>query len=271
MDEQRYFDVNRESWNRKADLHRASEFYDVDSWKLGKTSLTPLEIGEMGDVAGKTLLHLGCHFGLDTLSWARRGAQVTGCDLSDRAINYARQLAGEAGLAAHFVCCNLYDLPQHLEGQYDIVFTSYGVNYWLPDLDRWAAVISRFLKPGGFFYIADFHPIMGMFDEAMEKLTYPYHNTGAIEAEQAGTYAARDAEVVFKDYGWSHSLAETVNSLIRHGLRIEFLNEYPWSPFNCFNKSVRGQDGNYRIQGLEDIVPLVYSIKAVKGQSGVRQ
>ena len=261
-DHDHHFAANRHGWNLRTEAHKTSAFYDVAGWKAGKTSLTPIEIREMGDVAGRSLLHLQCHFGQDTLSWARMGAEVTGCDLSDKAIEYARELSAEMNLPARFVCCNLYDLPRHLDGQFDIVFTSYGTIGWLPDLERWAAVVRHFLRPGGVFYIADFHPVVWMFDDQMERLHYPYLGGAVIETEQTGTYADRDADIRYKEFGWNHSLSEIVNSLIGQGLRIEFLNEYDYSPFDCFDKTVRGADGNYRIQGLEGIIPMVYSIRA---------
>jgi len=258
-----YFEANREGWNLKTDIHQNSEFYNTEAWKKGATSLTPIELGEVGDVQGKKLLHLQCHFGQDTLSWARMGAEVTGCDLSDKAIDLARQLATELDVPAQFVRCNVLDLRDHLQGEFDIVFTSYGTIGWLPDLEPWAAVVSHFVKKGGFFYIADFHPVLWMMDDNMEYLKYPYHNAGVIESEQTGTYADRYATIKYKEYGWNHSLSEIINCLIRQGLQIEFLNEYPYSPYNCFSKTVRGEDGNYRIQGLENVLPMVYSLKAV--------
>lgn len=259
-----YFEANRQGWNMRTDVHKTASFYNVEGWKKGENSLTEIERREVGDVKGKTLLHLQCHFGQDTLTWARLGAEVTGCDISDAAINYATDLAAEMHIPARFVRCNVYDLPEHLEGQFDIVFASFGVVGWLPDLDKWAAVVSHFVKPGGFFYLADFHPVVWMFDEEMTYFKYPYHNSGVIETEQVGTYADRYAGIEYKEYGWNHSLSDILNNLIRHGLRLEFLNEYPYSPFNCFDKTVQGEDGNYRIQGLEGIIPMVYSIKLIK-------
>lgn len=259
-----FFAANRHGWNLRTEIHITSEFYDVEKWKQGETSLTPIELRELGDVTGKSLLHLQCHFGQDTLSWARLGAKVTGCDLSDKAIEYARQLSAEMSIPATFVCCNVYDLPAHLEGQFDIVFTSYGTIGWLPDLTPWAQVVNHFLKPGGFFYIAEFHPVVWMFDDKMERFQYPYHNTSVIETEQSGTYADRYAGIEYKEYGWNHGLSEVINSLAGQGLRIEFLNEYPYSPYDCFDKTVKGEDGNYRIKGLEGIIPMVFSIKAIK-------
>lgn len=262
---QNYFEANREGWNLRTEVHKHSAFYGVESWKKGGVSLTEIELREVGDVQGKSLLHLQCHFGQDTLSWARLGAEVTGCDLSDRAIDYARELSAELGLPARFVCCNVYDLPQHLSGQFDVVFASFGVVGWLPDLKPWAKVVSHFLKPGGVFYLAEFHPVVWMMDEQFTHLKYPYHNAGVIETEQTGSYAERYAEIQYKEYGWNHSLSEVVNCLIDNGLRLEFLNEYPYSPHDCFDNTVRGDDGNFRIRGLENVIPMVYSIRAVKG------
>jgi len=260
-----FFSANKQGWNLRTEVHKTSAFYDVEAWKKGGNSLTPIELREVGDVRGKSLLHLQCHFGQDTLSWARLGARVTGCDLSDKAIDYARELSAELALPARFVCCNVYDLPAHLDDRFDIVFTSYGTIGWLPDLTRWAQVISHFLQPGGLFYIADFHPVLWMFDDEMQSLKYPYHNSGVIETEQKGTYADREAGIQYKEFGWNHSLSEIINSLIGQGLRIEFLHEYPYSPYDCFDKTVKGEDGNYRIRGLEGIIPMMYSIGARKG------
>ena len=173
-----YKKANLALWNEWAHLHAGSAFYDVEGFKAGKTSLNPLEMEELGNVAGKTLLHLQCHFGLDSLSWARLGASVTGVDFSDQAIALARSLSQEVGLEAEFVCSDIYELPQVLAGQFDIVYTSYGVLAWLPDLKNWAAVIAHFLKPGGVFFIAEFHPFAMVFDNSETatglRIQYPY-------------------------------------------------------------------------------------------------
>lgn len=259
-----YIEANRRIWNLRTEAHKQSAFYDVETWKQGRNSLTEIEQRELGDVAGKKILHLQCHFGQDTLSLARLGARVTGCDISDNAIDYARQLARETNLKARFVRCNLYDLPQHLGGKFDIVYTSFGAIGWLPDLDRWAEIIAQFLKKGGRFYFAEFHPFVWMLDDNMEFIQYAYHNDGVIATEQTGTYADRDADIQYTDYGWNHSLSEVLNCLLRQGLQLEFLHEYNYSPFDCFAKTVKGPDGNFRIQGLEDKIPMVYSLSARK-------
>ena len=172
MDYNYYFDANKEAWNKKTALHKDSAFYDLASFKAGKSSLNKLEVEELGDVKGKTLLHLQCHFGMDTLSWANEGANATGIDISDEAIKLAKDLSNELAIPAEFICCNLYDTTKFTKRKFDIVFTSYGAIGWLPDLDKWAQQISQSLKPGGIFYIAEFHSIMWMMDDDFTFIKY---------------------------------------------------------------------------------------------------
>lgn len=167
-----YLEINRKSWNNRVDAHLASDFYDVNGFLQGKSSLNDIELQLLGDLNGKEVLHLQCHFGQDSLSMARLGAKVTGVDLSDKAIDAARNLAEQTHLAADFICCDLYELPQQLDKQFDVVFSSYGTIGWLPDLDKWAAVISCFLKPGGRL-VPKIHPVVWMFDDAFSEICLP--------------------------------------------------------------------------------------------------
>ncbi|MFX1317456.1 MAG: class I SAM-dependent methyltransferase, partial [Promethearchaeota archaeon] len=151
------------------DINVKSDWYDLEGFLEGKSSLLPIEIKELGDVKGKSLLHLQCHFGMDTLSWARKGAIVTGVDFSDKAIELAKELSNELNITARFIQANIYDIPNIIKEKFDIVFTSYGVLCWLPDLVKWAKVINFCLKPGGTFYIIDGHPFGALIDEKVEK------------------------------------------------------------------------------------------------------
>lgn len=261
---EKYFEANKGLWNQRTMVHRDSSFYDVEGFKSGKSVLTPIELEELGDVKGKTLLHLQCHFGLDSLDWAKRGASVTGMDLSDKAIGEAKKLNKELGLDAEFICCNVYDLERYLDKQFDIVFTSYGVIGWLPDLNEWARIIARFLKPGGTFYMAEFHPVVWMFDEEFTQVKYYYDNRELIVTDSTGTYTDRDAPISGKEYSWNHSISEVLNALIGQGLRLTLFNEHMYSPYPCFNNIEQGEDGNWRIRGMEGKVPMVYSLIAVK-------
>lgn len=264
MNEQHYFQSNKDSWNKRTNVHKDSAFYDLDSFKNGKTSLNAIELKELGNVKDKTLLHLQCHFGMDTLSWEREGATVTGVDLSDEAIRLAQQITTDMGMKARFICSNVYDLRDHLNEQFDIVFTSYGTIGWLPDLDRWASVVSHFLKPGGVFYIADFHPTLWMMDENFEHVKYNYFNTEVIAEENQGTYTDREAPIRSQEYSWNHPFSEILTALISNGLQVVQFHEFPYSPYNCFNKVEQGTDGMWRIIGMNEKLPMMYSIKAIK-------
>ncbi|MDX1941913.1 MAG: class I SAM-dependent methyltransferase, partial [Saprospiraceae bacterium] len=218
--ERNYTDINRELWNAKTEVHVKSEFYGLSEFRQGKNVLTPIELEQVGDVQGKTLLHLQCHFGMDTLCWARLGAEVIGIDLSDKAIDFAKQLAKESDLDARFISCNIYDLPQHLDEEFDIVFTSYGTIGWLPDLKPWGEIIARYLKPGGAFHFAEFHPVPWMFDNDYHYIQYSYFNKETIIEELEGTYADRNAPIKKQSISWNHSLSEVFEALLSQGLRI---------------------------------------------------
>jgi 2-polyprenyl-3-methyl-5-hydroxy-6-metoxy-1,4-benzoquinol methylase len=152
---------NRELWDAWTKIHVDSAFYDVPSFRDGARPirLADYEREEVGTVEGRTLLHLQCHFGLDTLSWARLGATVTGMDFSEEAIAAARALAAELGIAATFIASDLYRLPEVLDEQFDIVYTSRGVLGWLPDIAAWGRVAAQFVRPGGFLYVTEIHPV----------------------------------------------------------------------------------------------------------------
>ncbi len=276
-----YFEDNKASWNKRTAIHKDSAFYDLASFKKGKSSLNKTELEELGNVSGKSLLHLQCHFGMDTMSWARKGAICTGVDLSNEAIDLAKALATELNISADFICANIYDLtdaskvpplearPDDPFGRgfreaFDIVFTSYGTIGWLPDLDAWAGIVAHFLKPGGTFYMVDFHPVLWMMDDNFEQVKYNYFNTEIITEEISGTYTDRSAPIKSIEHGWNHPFSEIINALLKQGLQIQLFNEFPYSHYNCFNKLEQSADGMWRIKGMDEKMPMMYSIKAVK-------
>ncbi len=262
--EQDYLAINKASWNKKAAIHFHSDFYDNESFIQGGSSLNKIETNLLGNVAGKTILHLQCHFGQDTLSLARLGAEVTGVDFSDTAIDKAKELAELTKVSGNFICCDLYDLPVHLNETFDMVFTSYGVISWLPDLERWAAIVSRYLKAGGQFIFVEFHPVVWMFDDDFNKIQYSYFNTGPIIEEATGTYADREAAITQEYVMWNHGICEVVNSLLTAGLEIHSLEEYDYSPCNVFNHAFQTGPKEFRIKHLGNRIPLVYSLVACK-------
>ncbi len=259
-----YIKINKATWNNKTAIHIASDFYDNTSFLNGKSSLNSFEIDLLDNVCKKNILHLQCHFGQDTLSLARLGANVTGIDFSEQAIEKAKEFSKQLNLDVTFICCDIYDTPNYLNEKFDIVFTSYGTIGWLPDLDKWAAIISHFLKPGGKFVFVEFHPVVWMFDNDFKKIFYNYFKSDPIIEEEIGTYADKKASLIQKTISWNHSISEVVNSLINNGLSINSLNEYDYSPYNCLNDMEEFETGKFRIKVFENKVPLVYSIKASK-------
>ena len=266
-----YRRANRDLWNEWADIHARSDFYDMEGFKAGKSSLQAFEIDELGEVTGKSFLHLQCHFGMDTLSWARLGARVVGVDFSERAIELASELNQELGLDVDFVCADIYELPEVLQGQFDVVYTSHGVLAWLPDLERWGQIIARFLKTGGIFYMSEFHPYAYVFDDDERvselKVRYPYfHSSEPMVFEVQGSYADRGAQVEQDlSYEWAHSLSDVLNALLSAGLRLEFLHEYPFSVFALFPSLMeKGPEGMWRLKEADGMIPLMFSLKASK-------
>jgi len=260
-----YFDANKKKWNKATAYHVVSDFYDVPAFLNGKSSLNSIELNLLGDITGQSLLHLQCHFGQDTLSLTRMGANTTGIDLSDVAIQQARALASQLELdkKAAFVCSNVYDLKEHLQGQFDIVFSSYGVIGWLPDIHQWAQIVSHFLKPGGQFIFVEFHPAIWMFDDDFTFIKYPYFNGEVIKEESPGTYADKDADFKLPTYTWNHALSEVVTALLQAGLKMEQLQEFDYSPYNCFSNTVQ-EDNRYYIKDMEHKLPMVYALKMSK-------
>ncbi len=255
-----YLQTNKATWDQRAAVHVRSEFYDVDGFLNGQCSLNSIELSGLGQVSGKTLLHLQCHFGLDTLSWARRGAQVTGVDLSSTAIDTANELKEKAGLSASFICSDVYRYGESTEHTYDIVFTSYGAVCWLPSIRQWAEVVAKCLKPGGTFYIAEFHPVYDI------HAGYPYFHSAQPDVSEESTYTENSSGEKSTIVTWGHPLSDVVNALITVGIRIDQLNEYPYSPYNCFDGMQEREPGRFYISKSGHDIPLVYSIKGTKAE-----
>jgi SAM-dependent methyltransferase len=259
-----YFEVNRKTWNEKVKIHSKSDMYNLEAFKNGKSSLMAYERNALGDVKGKSLLHLQCHFGQDTLSWSRMGATCVGVDLSDEGIALATAINDELKCDATFVCCNVLDTSKHIKETFDIVFTSYGVIGWLPDLKPWGQLIAERLKKGGSFYMVEFHPIVWMFDYLGDQpvMTYGYMQDEVIYEEYEGTYADQKSKMITKEYGWNHGLSDVINALVGAGLQIEYLNEYDESPYDVLPDLVKTKSGYFVTK--DTLYPLIFEIKATK-------
>ncbi len=264
MSEEKYITENRKLWNARVPVHIDSEFYGMKDFLAGKSSLKDIELALLGDINGKTILHLQYHFGQDSLSLSRMGAKVTGVDLSDEAINKAIQLNKQLGTDAEFICCDVYGLKEQLDKKFDLVFTSYGTIGWLPDLNKWADIIQYFLKPGGEFLFVEFHPVVWMFDDGFKNIQYSYFNVETIITQSQGTYTDRNAPINNDEYGWNHSLDEVMGALLQQGLRLDEFKEYDHSPYNCFQDMEKEAEDKYYIKHLGKRIPMVYALKAHK-------
>jgi SAM-dependent methyltransferase len=269
MTPQDAIELNRNAWNAMVPFHLRSDFYDVESFKAGRNTLTPIEQALLPDVAGRSLLHLQCHFGLDTLSWARKGAIVTGLDISRPAIEAARALAREIGVDARFVESEVYAAPRVLPGeQFDIVFTSLGALLWMPDIFRWARVAAQMTRPGATPVAVDLHPLIYVFpdiDAAPDlRVTNDYFGREPKVLTEAGSYASDEApETTTVEY--PHTMADILNAVLQAGFAIERFDEHP--EYMCAAWPWMVPDAEFpktlwRLPAHVPRVPLMFSLKA---------
>jgi SAM-dependent methyltransferase len=258
-------------WNVWTQTHLDSDHHrNVATFRAGGLTLRSIEREALGDVHGRTLLHLQCNMGSDTLSWARLGARVTGVDSAEAAIAQARALATEAGLAARFLPSDLYTLSSVLDEQFDIVFASYGALCWLPDLTRWAEIVARSMRPGGIFLLVEMHPYAMMLDAIDAdglslRVNGPYfHTAEPLATEARGLPEDVAANAPKSVYIWRYSLGEVVSALIQAGLRIESLREFPLAHYQQFPCLVRGDDGWWRWPSPDNTLPMLFAVTATK-------
>ncbi len=285
MDRTNLREQNRLSWNAAVGAHESHRGDLAKFLREGGSTLFPEERALLGDLEGKTLAHLQCNSGGDSLSLTLLGAAVTGVDISDEAISSARNLSSETGISAEFERTDVYDWLEeatHEERSFDVVFSSYGVVCWLPDLEAWARGIAAILEPGGRFVLVDFHPAAEMFDEQWNRAhAYPSGGDPRLLQEGVGDYVgesgggltpagfvegARDFENPHRCHLFQWSLGEVITALAGAGLRIVALEEYPYSNGERLFARMQELPGR-RMVPPEDVpaVPLMYGISAQKG------
>jgi len=257
--------LNWANWDDRVPVHLASLFYDLAGFRAGASTLRPFEVSEVGPVAERRLVHLQCHIGLDTLSWARRGALVSGLDFSAPAISAASSLAASLGLPAEFVVADVYDAVPAFGGRrFDVVYTGTGALVWLPDISRWARVVAGLLEPGGFLYLVEGHPFVQVLESGAAGLfvARDYFDAGPQVEDYPYTYTDGPALSHSRQVEFQHRLGEIVTSLVQAGLRIEFLHEYDFESFGRFGSLLRREDGTYRFPPGQPRVPMMYSLRA---------
>ena len=256
---------NRALWDELTPVHVQS--YGVERFLAGERWLPKEILEEVGPVKDCSLLHLQCHFGLDSLAWVRQGAQVTGVDFSPKAIKAANALSQKAALPANFICSDIYDLPQNLAGQFDIVFTSIGVLCWLKNLARWAQIIAHFLKPGGFFYIMDGHPLLYTLNEEKNwefYLPYFHHDSPYVWDGEGTDYMDKNYIITSTSYEWQWAISDIINAVIDAGLKLDFFHEFSRMSEAVYPEMVEQEDGLFTLPGMPVELPVIFSLKAHK-------
>lgn len=259
--------ANRANWNDRVAIHVGSKFYDVERWLRDEPGPGAEEIDALGDLHGRSLVHLQCHFGMDTLRLARGGATVTGVDFSPAAINEAAVLAQRSGLAesATFICSNVYDAPSALsKRRFDVVYVSLGSLCWLPDVTSWGKVVAELLEPGGQLYLHDVHPFSACLDDDGTRVMYPYFEdqVNPLVFDDASTYTDGGSLEATRTYEWNHSLAEVVTSLTSQGLVLDALYEHAWTEFQQFAYLEQSSPGRFTIMDGHPQIPLSFTLLA---------
>ncbi len=266
-----YNEINRKHWDEATKVHIEAPkgYYDIDGFDNGKSSLKKIHLSELGDLKGKRILHLLCHIGLDTLSLARLGAEVVGVDISQDSVDFATELASLNKLNAKFICSDVYDLNKLNNEKYDIVFASHGVTCWLKNLNEFMNIVSNYLKPDGFFYLMDGHPIsiimandnqsknIKVVEEYFEDNSCPKFHS------QCEDYANKNTIIKQPIYEWRYTLSEIINSVCQSGLTLTRMNEHSFCDDNYYSDMIQDAEGWWKFEE-KNMIPLMFSIKAVK-------
>lgn len=257
-------EANSLDWDRRTKVHVQSRFYDVEAFRAGACTLKPPERRLVGDVSGRRLLHLQCHFGLDTMSWGRLGAEATGVDFSAEAVAYARKLSADVDVKAEFEQCDVQQIGDRFKASFDVVVTSYGVLCWLDDLDEWAFGIFNSLKSGGRFVLVEFHPVLDVVQNGILSGSQDYFRADVVSLKTTGTYASPDAAIECTAHRWQHPLGEVVTALISAGLRIETLEEFPYCAYRVLGGLDVEKNGMWVPSKDPNRLPYMYAVAASK-------
>jgi SAM-dependent methyltransferase len=270
----RMMSANEANWDARTPIHLASAFYGLDGSRSAESWFAGYEWDDLGELAGVDLLHLQCHLGAETLALARRGAAVTGLDISGESVRTAALLARQAGLDISYVQANVYDAVDALGGQrFDVIYTGKGAVCYLPELAPWADVVSQLLRPGGSLYLVEFHPLLYALGvvpvaDSDEELVLRFDflgGRGADERDATRTYtdgpALTGATVA---YEWRHEIGAVINALVGAGLRIDLVRESDALPWPRWPSMVSTDDGYFRLPDSAPRIPLLYALRAGK-------
>jgi len=255
-----YFENNKSHWDNKTKIHIDSEFYDNESFLKGRNSLNDIELEYLKDIKGKKVLHIQCHFGQDSISMARMGAEVTATDISTEALKAARKFNKQCGTDVTFIETDTYNILNAVEGEFDLVFMTYGVAVWLPDIQKLADIVCKKLKKGGKVLCVEFHPMFFTFNFNNQKIEYGYNNVHVYEEEIENTYASNE-EITGKEYFWQHSLEEMSMPYINNGMKMSAMREYYYSPYKIDPSMKTIGKNQYRFGDFKYPIPHVYLLE----------
>ncbi|MGW9077982.1 class I SAM-dependent methyltransferase [Streptomyces kronopolitis] len=266
--------ANQANWDARTPVHVASAFYGLDGSRTAEDWFAPFEWTDLGDLAGREVLHLQCHLGTETAAFAERGAAHTvGLDFSAAAVAEARRLAGEAGRSVEFVRSDVHRAVEALGGRrFDVVYTGKGALCYLPDLAAWAEVVSALLRPGGMLYLVEFHPLLDALgptpspERQQLRLHHDYlAGRGPLRSDTPCTYTdGPPVRGATTSYEWRHGLGEVVSAVIGAGLTLQLVRETELLPWKRFDAMVPAENGWWRLPPSEPIIPLLYALRAVK-------
>ena len=221
-----YIEINKKAWDKRTPIHIKSNFYNNQKFIIEGNSLQSIEINALGNIEGKEILHLQCHFGQDSISLAKKGAKVTAIDFSKVAIFEAKKLSKIMMVDVEFIESDVLDID--IDRKFDIVFTSYGTIGWLPNLEKWGQTISKHLKKGGKFILTEFHP----FFEMIKDNGYNYFHNPIPDIQVCGTYTDGDEKLNMPTCWWSHTLTDIFTGLESNNLKLTSFEEFDYSPFH---------------------------------------
>ncbi len=258
--------TNKYAWDLRTGVHVDSQFYNVEQFLQGGITLNKPELDLVGSVVDKRLLHLQCHFGLDSLSWDRLGATVTGVDISAVAIDKARQLNRQCKMKANFIEGDVHGLSELVDSNaFDFVFSSYGVTCWLSNLDVWARGIYHSLKPSGKFVLVEFHPILDLlFNGKVSGIVNHFSDNNPVGAQTSGTYTDPQAPIKYYEYRWKHTISEIITALVNNGFNLNCFNEYPYCPYRLFSTLDTCENGLWFSSSDRNKIPYLYSLVVEK-------
>lgn len=262
--------LNVRAWEIRTPVHVESAFYDVPGFLAGASTLKELERTLCADVRNQRLLHLQCHFGLDTLSWARLGAHAVGVDFSPTAIGTARRIAREIGSDAQFCVGDVLALQGRFEEPFDLAVSSYGALCWLPSLERWARSVASCLRPRGRLVVVEFHPMLDVLFDGCISGCSDYFNAEPVVSRTVGTYATPDAAIEYTEARWTHSIATFITALVDAGFHIRHFAEHPYCAYAIVPRLELRRDGMWWPPASGVKAPYMFSIVAEAGDAQQR-